>query len=95
MNAIPMRSTAADDAVSDKVYRATADELTGFIGRVERLDGERKDLADTKKDVFAEAKARGYDVKALRKLIAERKRDPQDLAEEQAVLDLYREALGS
>ncbi|MEL6953249.1 MAG: DUF2312 domain-containing protein [Pseudomonadota bacterium] len=75
-------------------YRVTADELRQFIERFERLDAERKDLADQQKEVMAEAKARGYDTKVMRKVIALRKREPDDIAEEEAVLELYREALG-
>jgi len=75
-------------------YRVAADELRSFIERVERLDAEKKDIADSQKEVFAEAKSRGYDTKVMRKLITMRKKDPQEIAEEEAVLDLYREALG-
>lgn len=90
----PMKETEADKAVSDTVYRTAADELRQFVERMERLDAEKKDIADQSKEVMAEAKGRGYDTKALRKIIAERKRDSNDVAEEQAVLDMYREALG-
>ncbi|MDP0928516.1 DUF2312 domain-containing protein [Paracoccus onubensis] len=79
---------------NSRAYAVTADELRSFIERVERLNQEKADIADQTKEVFAEAKSRGYDTKAIRKLIAERRRDKDDLAEEQAVLDLYREALG-
>ena len=82
------------DAAADKAYRVTAAELRQFVERFERLDAEKKDIADQQKEVMAEAKGRGYDTKALRQIIRERKRDKDDLAEEQAVLDLYREALG-
>ncbi len=75
-------------------YRVTADELRQFIRRFERLDAEKKDIADAQKEVMAEAKGRGYDTKVLRKVIAMRKRDAQDLAEEEAVLEMYKEALG-
>ena len=75
-------------------YRVTADELRQFIERIERLDAEKKDLADQQKEVMAEAKARGYDTKVMRKVIALRKRDADDLAEEEAVLEMYKEALG-
>lgn len=75
-------------------YRVTADELRQFIERIERLDAEKKDLADQQKEVMAEAKARGYDTKVMRKIIALRKRDRDDIAEEEAVLELYKEALG-
>lgn len=78
----------------DATYRVTATELHSFIERVERLEAEKKDIADTLKEVFAEAKARGYDVPILKKVIALRRRDPDEVAEEEAVLDMYREALG-
>jgi uncharacterized protein (UPF0335 family) len=75
-------------------YRVTADELRQFIERFERLDAEKKDLADAQKEVMAEAKSRGYDTKVIRKVIALRKRDKDDIAEEEAVLEMYKEALG-
>lgn len=75
-------------------YRVTAGELRQFIERIERLDQEKREIADQQKEVMAEAKARGYDTKVMRKLIALRKRDPQDISEEEAVLELYKEALG-
>ena len=82
------------DTSTDATYRVTADELRQFIERIERLDAEKKDLADQQKEVMSEAKGRGYDTKVLRKLVALRKRDLEDLAEEEAVLELYKEALG-
>ena len=75
-------------------YRVTADELRQFIERFERLEAEKKDLAEQQKEVLSEAKGRGYDTAVIRKLVAMRKRSADDLAEEEAVLDLYREALG-
>ena len=75
-------------------YRVTADELRQFIERIERLDMEKKDIADQQKEVMAEAKGRGYDTKILRKVVALRKRDADDIAEEEAVLEMYKEALG-
>lgn len=78
----------------DATYRVTANELRQFVERIERLDAEKKDLAEQQKEVMAEAKARGYDTKDLRKVIALRKRDKDDIAEEEAVLEMYKEALG-
>ena len=78
----------------DSSYRVTADELRQFIERIERLDAERKDLAEQQKEVMAEAKGRGYDTKVMRKLITMRKRDKDDIAEEEALLEMYKEALG-
>ena len=79
---------------TDTNYRVTADELRQLIERFERLEAEKKDIADQQKEVMAEAKGRGYDTKVMRKIIAMRKRDRDDLAEEQAVLEMYAEALG-
>jgi len=75
-------------------YRVTADELRQFIERFERLEQEKKDIADQQKEVMAEAKFSGYDTKVLRKVIALRKRDKNDIAEEEAVIEMYKEALG-
>lgn len=75
-------------------YRVTADELRQFIERFERLEQEKKDIMEHQKEVMAEAKGRGYDVKVMRKIIALRKRDENDIAEEEAVLEMYKEALG-
>ncbi len=82
------------DTASDTSYRVTAGELRQFIERFERLEVEKKDLADQQKEVMAEAKARGYDTRVMRKIVALRKRDKDDIAEEEAVLDMYKEALG-
>lgn len=75
-------------------YRVTAGELRQFIERAERLETEKQDIADQVKEVMAEAKGRGYDTKVIRKIIALRKRDKDDIAEENAVLEMYSEALG-
>lgn len=71
-----------------------ADELRQFIERAEQLASEKRDIAEQEKEVFAEAKSRGFDTKILRKIIALRKRKADDIAEEEAILDLYRNALG-
>ena len=75
-------------------YTATADELRQFIERFERLEAERKDIAEQQKEVMAEAKSCGYDTAVMRKIIALRKRDQNDIAEEEAIMDLYKQALG-
>lgn len=74
--------------------RVAAEELRAFVERFERLEAEKKEAADAQKEVMAEAKACGYDTKVLRKLIALRKKTPDELAEEEAMLEMYREALG-
>lgn len=81
-------------SVIDSSASANGEELRAFIERFERLDAEKKDLADAQKEVMAEAKGRGYDIRIIRKLIAMRKRDKDDLDEEEAILDLYKAALG-
>lgn len=83
-----------NDTTGPGTYRVAADELRSFIERIERLDAEKKDIADQQKEVMAEAKSRGYDTKIMRKLVTMRKKDPQEISEEEAVLELYREALG-
>ena len=80
--------------VIDTTNRVTADELRQFIERIERLDAEKKDISDQQKEVLAEAKGRGYDIKVIRKLITLRRRDQGEVAEEEAVLEVYKEALG-
>ena len=75
-------------------YRATADELRQFIERIERQELEKQDIAESIKEIYAEAKSTGYDTAVLRKIIAMRKKDADTLAEEQAVMDMYLGALG-
>ena len=84
----------SDTVSTDSTYRVTADELRQFIERFERLEMERKDLLDQQKEALAEAKSRGYDTRVIKKVMAIRRRDPQEVLEEDAVLDLYKEALG-
>ncbi|MCP5074724.1 MAG: DUF2312 domain-containing protein [Rhodobacteraceae bacterium] len=83
-----------DESVVEGSYRVAASELRAFVERFERLEAEKKDIADQQKEVMAEAKSRGYDTKVLRKVVALRKKDPQELSEEEAVLEIYKEALG-
>lgn len=75
-------------------YRVAADELRGFVERYERLEQEKNDLSEHQKEIMAEAKGRGYDTKALRQIIALRKRNPEDIAEQDAVVEMYKSALG-
>ncbi|MDP3408605.1 DUF2312 domain-containing protein [Bosea sp. (in: a-proteobacteria)] len=70
------------------------DQLKSIVERIERLEEEKKTIADDIKEVYAEAKGNGYDVKVLRKVIAIRKRDANERAEEEAILDLYLQAVG-
>lgn len=78
---------------SDSQYSVTGQELRQFIERVERLEDEKKELAEQIKEVFAEIKGRGFDVKAIRTILRERRQDPNDIAEQEAVIDMYKSAL--
>lgn len=80
--------------MTDEAYTVTAAELRQFIERFEQLEAEKDDLTDEQKEVMAEARARGYDTKVMRRLIALRKRTPDEIAEEEAILDMYKAALG-
>jgi uncharacterized protein (UPF0335 family) len=73
---------------------ATDDRLRLLIERVERLEEEKKGIADDIRDVFAEAKAVGYDAKIMRQIVRLRKMKPDDRAEMEAILDTYKAALG-
>ena len=70
------------------------DQLRAFIERIERLEEEKKTIADDIKDVYAEAKGTGFDTKILKKVIALRKKDEQERLEEEAILETYLTALG-
>lgn len=80
--------------MSDAAYNVTADELRQFIEQFESLEAEKKDIAEQQKDIMSEAKARGYDTKVLKKIVALRKRDKDDVAEEEAIMEIYKSALG-
>ena len=71
-----------------------ADQLRLFIERIERLEEEKKGIADDVKDVYAEAKSTGYDTKTMRKIVALRKMESHVRQEADALLDTYRNALG-
>jgi uncharacterized protein (UPF0335 family) len=71
-----------------------ADELRLLIERAERLEEEKKGITDDINDVFAEGKGRGYDPKAMKKLIAIRKKKKEEYQEEEAILEVYMQALG-
>ena len=70
------------------------DQLKAFVERVERLEEEKKAIADDIRDVYAEAKGNGYDVKALRTVVRVRRQDKQEREEQEAILQTYLEALG-
>ena len=78
----------------NEVGGIAADRLRSIIERIERLEEERKAISGDIKDIFAEAKSAGFDVKVLRQLIAIRKKEPAEVEEQESLLDLYRRALG-
>ncbi|MBR7513034.1 DUF2312 domain-containing protein, partial [Mycobacterium tuberculosis] len=77
-----------------KIDQQTADELRLLIERAERLEEEKKGISDDIKDVFAEAKARGFDKKAVRTIMNIRKKKREDYQQEEAILEVYMRALG-
>ena len=74
--------------------RVAKDHLKAFVERIERLEEEKKALADDIRDVYAEAKANGFDVKALRMIVRLRKQDPNERQEQETILETYMHALG-
>lgn len=80
--------------MSDVGHNTADDRLRLLIERVERLDDEKKGIADDIKDVFMEAKAVGYDVKIMREIIKLRAMKPDDLRERDALIETYRNAIG-
>ena len=80
--------------MSDNQYNVTAAELRQFVEQIEQQEAEKRDISESIKEIYAEAKARGYDVKALRQIISLRRKDKDQIAEEEAILDIYRQALG-
>lgn len=71
-----------------------ADQLKSVIKRIERLEEEKKAISDDIRDVYAEAKGNGYDVKALRTIVRMRNQDPNERAEQESILEAYQQALG-
>lgn len=84
----------ADLAGGENSQTVAAGQLRAFIERVERLEEEKKTIADDIKEVYAEAKGTGFDTKTIRRLVRERKKDAAQLAEEESIYDLYASALG-
>ncbi|MEI6439878.1 MAG: DUF2312 domain-containing protein [Alphaproteobacteria bacterium] len=85
----------ADDAAhSDVLNQAAQGQLKSIIERIERLEQEKSEIGEQIKEVFAEAKGNGFDVKILRKVVRIRKQDRAKRMEEEAILDLYLAAMG-
>lgn len=82
------------DEIAETSQTVAAGQLRAFIERVERLEEEKQGIADDIKDVFAEMKGTGFDTKAVRAIIRMRKQDKAEREEAEAILDLYKAALG-
>jgi uncharacterized protein (UPF0335 family) len=89
-----MATAAAEQEQDQPATRFAKDHLKAFVERIERLEEEKKALADDIKDVYGEAKAMGFDVKALRVIIRMRKEDTDERKEHEAILETYLHALG-
>jgi uncharacterized protein (UPF0335 family) len=88
---MPATAAAAQEQPSTSFAK---DQLKAVVERVERLEEEKKAIADDIKDVYAEAKAHGFDVKALRTIVRLRKQDTDERKEQEAILETYMHALG-
>jgi uncharacterized protein (UPF0335 family) len=82
-----------DDAAF-QTESVAADQLKSFIERIERLEEEKAGIAGDIKEIYAEAKGNGFDTKVIRKIISMRKKDYNERKEEEAILELYMQALG-
>jgi uncharacterized protein (UPF0335 family) len=85
-------SAAAEN--EDASFRFAKDQLKAFVERIEKLEEEKKAISDDIRDVYAESKANGFDVKALRQIIKLRKQEPTEREEQEAILETYMHALG-
>ena len=96
MAATAAAATATTAAAKDEqaAHRFAKDQLKAFVERVERLEEEKKAIADDIRDVYAEAKGNGFDTKALREVVRLRKQDINERKEHEAVLETYLHALG-
>lgn len=82
------------DSMSDNLSEAARDKLRLTVERIERLEEEKKEVAEQIKEVYGEAKSLGYDTKALRSVIRLRKQDRETRQEQEAILEVYLDALG-
>jgi uncharacterized protein (UPF0335 family) len=87
-------ATAAAAADESPTTRFAKDQLKAIVERIERLEEEKKAISDDIRDVYAEAKGNGFDVKALRAIIRLRKQDVQEREEQETILETYMQALG-
>ena len=90
----PARSGEPTEDDAAQWGNISAERLRSLIERIERLEEEKKALSSDIKDIFAEAKSAGFDVKVMRQLIRLRKQEPAEIEEQETLLDVYRRALG-
>jgi uncharacterized protein (UPF0335 family) len=83
-----------DPSAQDATHRFAKDQLKALVERIERLEEEKKAIADDIRDVYGEAKGNGFDVKALRTVVRLRKQDLNERKEQEAILETYLHALG-
>jgi uncharacterized protein (UPF0335 family) len=76
------------------IENVSADQLQSIIERIEQLEEEKKEISEQIKEVYAEAKGNGFDTKIIRKIVSIRKKSPDERSEEEAILDMYMQALG-
>ena len=86
-----MRGT---EAIQSSRSSSHIERLRSFVERIERMEDDRTNLAADIREIYAEAKGTGFDGKALRQVVKLRKMDPQDLREQESLLQVYRDALG-
>jgi len=89
-----MATAAASKEEEAPATRFAKDHLKAFVERIERLEEEKKTIADDIRDVYAEAKGTGFDVKALRTIVRLRKQDADERREQETILETYMHALG-
>jgi len=89
-----LNKTVSNNEQAQPGMTPTGQRLRAYFERIERLEESKKEIAEDIKEVFAEAKGDGFDVKVMRKIITMRKKDPADLEEENTIIETYMSALG-
>jgi uncharacterized protein (UPF0335 family) len=89
-----MKETVADKQVKEEAVRRSGDQLLDFIERYEGHEIEKKEASERMKAVMAELSGTGFNAKVVKKIIADRKRKPEEVREEEDLLQVYRESLG-
>ena len=90
----PNSNTGIDGKPAAASGHLAKDQLRSIIERIERLEEEKKTIADDIRDVYAESKGNGFDVKALRTIVRMRRQDPSERQEAESILEIYMQALG-